>query len=173
MQRLSVLGSQLLPRDDSIYEQHPAPAAAAAPAAKVPMCNGVPRCVNADRETMEGRGRGAHGGPMDPPLIFGTIFQGTTDNAPFAVGSPMAFVHACVIPPGGGIGLHTHNNCEEIFVTIDNASEFTHNDKTVRVNSGAAVPVRFGEKWGAAPTRCHRGVAALPAPPSLAAARPH
>ena len=50
---------------------------------------------------------GAHGGPDDPELIFTSIFQGTTESAPFAKGSPMAFVHACVIPPGGGIGLHT------------------------------------------------------------------
>ena len=53
----------------------------------------------------------------------------------------MAFVHACVIPPGGGIGLHTHNNCEEIFVTIDNASQFSHNERTAQVAAGLGPTV--------------------------------
>jgi mannose-6-phosphate isomerase-like protein (cupin superfamily) len=109
--------------------------------------NGAPRMGNADRSTM-GRSGGAHGGPLDPELEFCSIFQGTTETAPFSSGSPFAFVHAAVIPPGGGIGLHTHHDCEEIFVTIDNASQFTHNERTTQVESGAAVPCRARECHG-------------------------
>ena len=120
----------------------------AAGAAKIPLAaNGVPRLGNADRSTM-GRSGGAHGGPLEPKLEFCSIFQGATESAPFSSGSPFAFVHAAVIPPGGGIGLHTHHDCEEIFVTIDNASQFTHNERTTQVEFGAAVPCRARECHG-------------------------
>ena len=104
MLRLSVLGHQLSPCVQHRYDE---PAAAAAVEAEAPKAaNGAARLVNADRSTMGSAG-GAHGGPEQPELTFCSIFQGTTKTAPFAEGSPMAFVHACVIPPGGGIGLHT------------------------------------------------------------------
>jgi uncharacterized cupin superfamily protein len=129
---------------------HPATGAnaAAAAAAAVPLAsNGAPRRINADR-TLFGRAGGAHQGPESPELEFMAAFQGTTPSAPFALGSPFAFVHTCIIPPGGGIGLHSHTNCEEIFVTIDNASQFTHNERTTQVHGGAAVPIRRGEVHG-------------------------
>ena len=117
-------------------------ASAAAGAGAVPLAaNGAPRLANADRATMGSSG-GAHGGPLDPPMRFCSLFQGTTPTAPFALGSPFAFVHAAVIPPGAGIGLHTHHDCEEIFVTVDNAMQFSHNERTTQVESGAAVPCR-------------------------------
>ena len=136
----------------SVFSHLQRPAAVAtAPAGaeqSVPLAaNGAPRMGNADRSTM-GRSGGAHGGPLDPELEFCSIFQGTTETAPFSSGSPFAFVHAAVIPPGGGIGLHTHHDCEEIFVTIDNASQFTHNERTTQVESGAAVPCRARECHG-------------------------
>ena len=56
-----------------------------------------------------------------------------------------SFVHAAYLAPGGGIGHHRHDNCEEIFVTLDNAAQFTHNGRTAEVIGGAAVPLRRGE----------------------------
>ena len=59
--------------------------------------------------------------------------------------TPWHFVHYGSIPPGGGIGHHRHVNCEEMFVTFDNAAQFTHNGRTVQVEGGACVPCRKGE----------------------------
>ena len=59
--------------------------------------------------------------------------------------TPWCFVHYGSIPPGGGIGHHRHVNCEEMFVTFDNAAQFTHNGRTVEVEGGACVPCRKGE----------------------------
>jgi len=59
--------------------------------------------------------------------------------------TPWNFVHHGSIPPGGGIGHHRHVNCEEMFVTFDNAAQFTHNGRTVEVEGGACVPCRKGE----------------------------
>ena len=72
--------------------------------------------------------------------------------------TPWYFVHFGSIPPGGGIGHHRHVNCEEMFVTFDNAAQFTHNGRTVQVDGGACVPCRKGESHGiynhtAQPTR--------------------
>ncbi len=59
--------------------------------------------------------------------------------------TPWFFLHTAILLPGGGIGHHRHDDCEEIFITIDNASQFTHNGRTAEVVGGAAVPVRVGE----------------------------
>lgn len=59
--------------------------------------------------------------------------------------TPWFFVHYGSIPPGGGIGHHRHVHCEEMFVTFDNAAQFTHNGRTVQVEGGACVPCRKGE----------------------------
>lgn len=59
--------------------------------------------------------------------------------------TPWYFVHSGIIPPGGGIGHHRHEHCEEMFVSFDNAAQFTHNGRTVQVEGGACVPCRKGE----------------------------
>ena len=47
----------------------------------------------------------------------GTIlFNSLWDRADFA--TPFAFVHCAILPPGGGIGYHRHDDSEEIFITI-------------------------------------------------------
>lgn len=56
-----------------------------------------------------------------------------------------SFIHSAYLLPASGIGHHQHNNCEEIFVTLDNAAQFTHNGRTAAVTGGAAVPLRRGE----------------------------
>ena len=59
--------------------------------------------------------------------------------------TPWTFIHAVIFPPGSGIGHHTHLHAEEVFVSVDNAMQFTHNGRTAEVAGGAAVPLRSGE----------------------------
>ncbi len=94
------------------------------------------RVANAKREDMQELS-GVHGGA-------GTIlFNSLWDRADFA--TPFAFVHCAILPPGGGIGYHRHDDSEEIFITIDNAAQFSHNGRTAAVVGGATVPLRSGE----------------------------
>lgn len=81
--------------------------------------------------------KGIHAGANS--ILFKSLFEKD------AFETPWWFIHSAIIPPGGGIGHHRHDHCEEIFVTIDNASQFTHNGRTAEVIGGAAVPVREGE----------------------------
>eukprot|EP01050_Picozoa_sp_SAG11_P004141 SAG11_NODE_257_length_11556_cov_8.547176_8_plen_349_part_00 len=69
-------------------------------------------------------------------------------STPFALGSPWVFVYAGVMPPGSGVGLHTHTTCEEMFITLNNVCQFTHNNRTTQVAGACAVPVRCGETHG-------------------------
>ena len=71
------------------------------------------------------------------------LFQSLFANDDFQ--TPWYFIHAAVLLPGGGIGHHRHDDSEEIFVAVDNASQFTHNGRTAQVEGGAAVPSRTGE----------------------------
>ena len=70
-------------------------------------------------------------------------YSGHLDQDDFA--TPWYFVHYGSLPPGGGIGHHRHEHCEEMFVTFDNAAQFTHNGRTVEVEGAACVPCRKGE----------------------------
>lgn len=81
--------------------------------------------------------KGIHAGANS--ILFKSLFERD------AFETPWWFIHSAIIPPGGGIGHHRHDHCEEIFVTIDNASQFTHNGRTTEVIGGATVPVREGE----------------------------
>ena len=94
------------------------------------------RISHARREEMN-EIKGVHAGAGS--LIFKSLFEND------AFETPWWFIHSAIIPPGGGIGHHRHDHCEEIFVTIDNASQFTHNGRTTEIFGGAAVPVREGE----------------------------
>ncbi len=94
------------------------------------------RVARASREDM-GESSGVHGGA-------GTIlFRKLLGRADFE--TPFAFVHCAILLPGGGIGYHRHDDAEEIFITVDNAAQFTHNGRTAIVEGGAAVPSRSGE----------------------------
>ena len=73
------------------------------------------------------------------PILFKSLYEQKDFETPWC------FLHSAVLLPGGGIGHHRHDNCEEIFVTIDNAAQFTHNGRTTEVHGAAAVPVRKGE----------------------------
>ena len=53
--------------------------------------------------------------------------------------TPWHFVHYGSLPPGGGIGHHRHVNCEEMFVTFDNAAQFTHNGRIIGIDLRALI----------------------------------
>ena len=54
------------------------------------------------------------------------------------------FLHRGVIPPGGGIGNHFHNNCEEMFVILDGEAQFTIDGRTSVLKGPAGAPVVMG-----------------------------
>jgi mannose-6-phosphate isomerase-like protein (cupin superfamily) len=94
------------------------------------------RIKRANREDMKELS-GVHAGA-------GTIlFHPLWDRADFE--TPFAFVHCAILLPGTGIGYHRHDDSEEVFITVDNAAQFTHNGRTAIVEGGATVPLRSGE----------------------------
>ena len=94
------------------------------------------RIAHARKENMQQIDE-VHGGAG--PILFDRVFE----REDFA--TDWSFIHAASLLPGGGIGHHRHEHCEEIFVTIDNAAQFTHNGRTTEVVGPAAVPLRTGE----------------------------
>lgn len=94
------------------------------------------RIKKADRNDMKALA-GVHGGAGS--ILFNSLW----DRADFE--TSFAFVHCAVLLPGTGIGYHRHDDCEEIFITVDNAAQFTHNGRTASVEGGATVPLRSGE----------------------------
>src|SRR5262252_5317220 len=63
-----------------------------------------------------------HGGAGE--LDFTGLFDAYTFN------TNLIFLHRGVIPPGGGIGHHYHNQMEEMFVIFDNEAQFTIDGRT-------------------------------------------
>ena len=94
------------------------------------------RIARASRDDMS-EASGVHGGAGT--ILFNKLLNRSDFETPFS------FVHCAILLPGGGIGYHRHDDGEEIFITVDNASQFTHNGRTAIVEGGAAVPVRSGE----------------------------
>ena len=80
---------------------------------------------------------GVHGGAGS--ILFQSLYADDDFQTPWR------FIHAAMLLPSGGIGLHRHDDAEEIFVAVDNVSQFTHNGRTAQVDGGAAVPNRTGE----------------------------
>jgi mannose-6-phosphate isomerase-like protein (cupin superfamily) len=54
------------------------------------------------------------------------------------------FLHRGVLHPGGGIGQHFHNHCEEMFVIFDGEAEFTVNGRTSLLKGTMGAPNRMG-----------------------------
>ena len=80
--------------------------------------------------------RNVHGGAGE------LHYQGLVDG--YVFGANLLFLHRGVIPPGGGIGHHFHNQMEEMFVILDNEAEFTVNGRTSRLEGPAGAPCRTG-----------------------------
>lgn len=57
------------------------------------------------------------------------------------------FIHRGFLPPKSGIGLHFHDNCEEMYVIFDNGVRSTHNN-TADLTGGSMVPCLTGESHG-------------------------
>lgn len=58
------------------------------------------------------------------------------------------FLHRGFLLPGGGIGQHFHNHCEEMFVILDGEAEFTVNGRTALLQGPAGAPNRMGSSHG-------------------------
>ena len=54
------------------------------------------------------------------------------------------FVHRCQIMPGGGVGHHFHNQCEEMFVIFNGQAEFTIDGRTSALKGTVGAPCRMG-----------------------------
>src|SRR5215467_14585020 len=55
------------------------------------------------------------------------------------------FVHRCqMMPGGGGVGHHFHNQNEEMFVIFDGEAEFTIDGRTSLLKGTVGAPVRMG-----------------------------
>ena len=77
-----------------------------------------------------------HGGAGE--LHFTGLFDGSEFH------TNLLFLHRGVLPPGGGIGHHYHNQMEEMFVIFDNEAQFTIDGRTARLEGPAGAPCRMG-----------------------------
>jgi mannose-6-phosphate isomerase-like protein (cupin superfamily) len=79
-------------------------------------------------------------GPMD----YMPLFDGSPKAAQFNLGTNLFFLHRGVLPPGGGIGAHFHNQCEEMFVILDGEAQYTIDGRTSLLKGPAGAPARIG-----------------------------
>ena len=97
----------------------------------------------------------AHGGgpdyPPHPtvhngsgPMNYMAMFDGRGKTGKFNLGVNLLFLHRGVLPPGGGIGEHFHNYCEEMFVILDGEAEFTIDSRTSVLKGPAGAVARLG-----------------------------
>jgi mannose-6-phosphate isomerase-like protein (cupin superfamily) len=61
-----------------------------------------------------------------------------------ALTTNLQFMHRCQIMPGGGVGHHFHNQCEEMFVVFDGEAEFTIDGRTSVLKGTVGAPCRMG-----------------------------
>ncbi len=54
------------------------------------------------------------------------------------------FIDRCRMMPGGGVGHHFHNHCEEMFVIFGDEAQFTIDGRTSVVKGPAGAPCRMG-----------------------------
>ena len=80
-------------------------------------------------------------GPMDYMQLFGPR---DPHSAKFNLGTNLYFLHRGIIPPGGGIGAHFHNQCEEMFIILDGEAQFTIDGRTSLLKGPAGAPARIG-----------------------------
>jgi len=61
-----------------------------------------------------------------------------------ALTTNLDFMHRCQIMPGGGVGHHFHNQCEEMFIVFDGEAEFTIDGRTSLLKGTVGAPCRMG-----------------------------
>jgi mannose-6-phosphate isomerase-like protein (cupin superfamily) len=98
----------------------------------------------------------AHGGdpsqyPFRPsvhngsgPMNYMALFDGGGKTAKFNLGVNLFFLHRGILPPGGGIGEHFHNYCEEMFVILDGEADYSIDSRTSVLQGPAGAVARLG-----------------------------
>lgn len=61
-----------------------------------------------------------------------------------AMSTNLLFIDRCQILPGGGVGHHFHNRCEEMFIIFGDEAQFTIDGRTSVVKGPAGAPCRMG-----------------------------
>jgi mannose-6-phosphate isomerase-like protein (cupin superfamily) len=79
-------------------------------------------------------------GPMD----YMALFDSSSNAVKFNLGVNLYFLHRGVLPPGGGIGEHFHNYCEEMFVILDGEAEYSIDSRTSVLAGPAGAVARLG-----------------------------
>src|ERR1700761_9169227 len=82
-------------------------------------------------------------GPMNYYPLFSDV--GPSD-AKFNLGVNLHFLHRGYLPPGGGIGEHFHNFCEEMFVIFNGEAEYSIDSRTavLKTDTAAGAVARLG-----------------------------
>jgi mannose-6-phosphate isomerase-like protein (cupin superfamily) len=78
------------------------------------------------------------------PLDYMALFDGSANSAKFNLGVNLFFLHRGVLLPGGGIGEHFHNYCEEMFVIFDGEAEYSIDSHTSVLKGPAGAVARLG-----------------------------
>src|SRR5690349_4081814 len=78
------------------------------------------------------------------PMNYMALFDGRANTAKFNLGVNLLFLHRGVLPPGGGIGEHFHNYCEEMFVILDGEAEYSIESRTSVLKGPAGAVARLG-----------------------------
>lgn len=87
----------------------------------------------------------AGAGPMKYMALYDAPIPGRPNKtAKFNLGTNLFFLHRGDLLPGGGIGEHFHNACEEMFMILDGEAQFTVDGRTSVLKGPAGAPVRLG-----------------------------
>ena len=78
------------------------------------------------------------------PMNYMALFDGRANSPKFNLGVNLFFLHRGVLPPGGGIGEHFHNYCEEMFVILDGEAEYSIESRTSTLKGPAGAVARLG-----------------------------
>src|SRR3954469_12910105 len=78
------------------------------------------------------------------PMNYMALFDGRAGSAKFNLGVNLFFLHRGFLPPGGGIGGHFHNYCEEMFVILGGEAECTIDSHTSVLQGPGAPVARLG-----------------------------
>jgi len=83
-------------------------------------------------------------GPMNYMGLWNDTPSGRGSGAKFNLGVNLYFLHRGVLPPGGGIGEHFHNYCEEMFVILDGEAEYSIDSRTSVLQGPGGAVARLG-----------------------------
>jgi mannose-6-phosphate isomerase-like protein (cupin superfamily) len=84
--------------------------------------------------------KGVHGGAGE--IRFDSLLGAD------ALETNFIFLHRGEILPGGGVGAHFHNDCEEMFVILDGEAQFTIDGRTSQLKGPVGAPNIMGHAHG-------------------------